>query len=173
MAVNSAVLALAAKPEYANLTDAEAATTANTASVRKTDSTLKNSRAIIQKIGVTKAQSLYTALGLAGLRLVQELLGGDGIDFSSDQTQGMIDTLVTAQAFSAEDGAALKAIGVWFVSPYTEAGGSGTATAEDFASARKLATFRAHASGRYNAAVDAIDAETVADLAALKTILGA
>lgn len=171
--INQAVLKLAGQPSYAEKTDAEAATAANALTVKKTDSALKNSRAIIHIVGVTKAQTLYAALATAGLQVVQELLGGDGIDFSSDQTQGMIDQLVTAGAFSSQDGAALKAIGVWYVSPYAEQGGIGTATTKDFTAARKYMTLRSHASTKYNAAIDAIEADTLADLAALKAMLGA
>ena len=146
---------------------------ANTASVQKKDSGLKNSRAIIHVVGVAKAEQLYTALGTAGYQLVQGLLDADGIDFSSPQTQGMIDALVTAGAFTSQDGAALKAIGVWYVSPYVDGGGSGTCTADDWTKARKYGALRKHASDKYNAAVDAIEADSLADLAALKALLGA
>ena len=57
-------------------------------------------------------------------------------------------------------------MGVWFVSPYHEQGGSGTATAEDFTVARKYMTLRSHLTTKYNAAIDAIEANTLADLAA-------
>lgn len=171
--INQAVLNLSSQPDFIALSDADAATAANALTVQKTDSSLKNSRAIIHVVGVAKAQALYTALASAGFQLVQELLGGDGIDFSSAQTQGMIDVLVQGQAFTAEDGAALKAIGVWFVSPYHEQGGSGTATAEDFTAARKYAALQTHLRNRYNTAVDKIEADEFADLAALKAYLGA
>jgi len=173
MQVDPVVLALVSKPEYANLSDDEAAAVANTASVKKTDSTLKKSRAITLQIGIVKAQQLYTAIKNAGFDIIQGMLNDDGIDFSSTTTQGMIDKFVHDGEFSAEDGNAMKAIGIWYVTPYHDGGGTGTATAESFTAARLYASLRLHASARYNEAVDAIEAGTVADLAALKTILGA
>lgn len=171
--VNQAVLNLSSQPAFSGLSDAEAATAANALTVRKTDSSLKNSRAMMQRVGVDKAQQLYSAIGQAGYTIVQGAFDGDGIDFSSPQTQGMIDSLVLAQSFSAKDGAVLKAVGAWFISPYAEAGGSGTATAEDFAVARKYEALRTHLRVRYNAAVDGIENGDFADLAALKAFLGA
>jgi len=169
MPINRVVYNLCSYPDYIGLSDADAATLANTKSIRRTDSTLKNGRAVIHVVGVMKAQQLYNALAT----LIQGLLDADGIDFSSTQNQSMIDQLVASNAFSADDGKALKEIGVWQVSPYNDMGGIGQCTAQDFADARKEIALLAHAVDRYNTAIDAIANGNVADLAALKAILGA
>lgn len=173
MAVNQAVLNLAGQPEYASLTDTEAATAANALTVRKTNSTRWTYVDLYHAIDPSVVDQMAAALVAAGKLAAHGSLASKGLDFSQDSFQSTVDDLVANNVVPAQFGASLKAMGVWHISPYAEKNGVGTATAEDFAIARKYMTLRNHLRVKYNAAVDAIEAGTVADLAALKAMLGA
>lgn len=171
------IVALARLPEYAGLPDAEAATLANAPSVPRSDATRKGYAQIAVELGdPAKVTALDAALKAAGLEWVQRSLGGAGLDFTHPLTIAAIDGLAAAHLVSAPDAAALKALGVWHVSPYADLGGEGTPTAEMFAEARAfiaLDEVRAFVVGRYNDVFDAIDAGTVDSIAAAKAALGA
>ena len=171
------IVALARLPEYDGLSDAEAATLAGTPSVERKDATRKGYVQIAVELGdPAKVTALDAALKTAGLEWVQRSLGGNGLDFTHALTVSAIDGLATAQLISAPDAAAIKALGVWHVSPYADLGGEGTPTAEMFAEARALVArdpLRAHAVARYNGAIDGLADGSIPDMDALRAFLGA
>lgn len=171
--INQAVLNLVPRPEYQGLSDAQAATLSNTKSVQKSDSTPKKPLAISRIVGIEKGQQLYTAIQAAGYDMIKDILNTEGLDFSSPRTRGMIDTFVQHNAFSQADGDELKEIGIWHVSPFEDQGGTGQATTQEWAEARLYSALRDHLRTKYNSAIDAIEAGNLADLAALKALLGA
>lgn len=173
MLINQYVLNLVTYQEYQGLSDTEAAALANTKSIQKSDNTPKKPLAISRIVGIEKGQQLYTAIQAAGYDMIKDILNTDGLDFSSSRVREMIDAFVHRNAFSQADGDELKAIGIWYVSPYENQGGQGQCTAQDWAQARLYGQLRGHASSRYNEAVQQIEAGNVQDLAALKSILGA
>lgn len=177
MSADPKIVALARLPEYDGLSDAEAAALAAAPSVAKTDATRKGYVQIAVELGdPAKVTALDAALKTAGLEWVQRSLGGAGLDFTHALTISAIDGLATAQLISGPDAAALKALGVWHVSPYADLGGEGTPTAEMFAEARAfigLDEVRAFVLGRYNDVIGDVDAGIVTTVEAARVALGA
>jgi len=171
------IVALARQPEYDGLPDAQAAALANTPSVARTDAARKGYVQIAVELGdQAKVTALDAALKTAGLEWVQRSLGGAGLDFTHALTISAIDGLAAASLISAPDAAALKALGVWRVSPFAALGGEGDATAQMFADARaSIATdeVRAFVVDRYNDVIGDVDAGIVTTVEEARVALGA
>lgn len=184
MSANAYIVELARRPEYQGKTSAERAALANTRRNRRFDHELKNYREMVKcpRLGASLADRdavisrFYAALYAAGMGWKVDQLAGDGWDFADPDMAASLDRLQAA-GFPAEDIAALKAVGDWLESDYernTTYGATATAEMFDEAAAElKKDAYLAHVNGRRNAALDAIQSGQVADLAALKAILGA
>lgn len=172
-----ALLALARRPEYAGLSDADALARALAPSVPRHDDRKKTYVALALALGDTaRITRLDGALKTAGLEWVRLSLAGEGLNLRDPLTLGAIDGLEAAGLFTPEDARALREIGSRLVSEYEDAGGSGSPAEADFAAARArvaLDAVRLAVAGRYNAAVAAIDSGEVGDLASAAAFLGA
>lgn len=177
MAIDAAVFKLAAREEYAELSDAEAANLANTKRVTQKDEKRKNYIAIALHFGnPSKVAALDNALDTAGLGWVQRSLGGEGLSFADPLTIASIDGLRQANLISQSDADALKAIGIWQVSDYVDAGGTGDCTEQQWSEARArlaLDVVRAFVTNRHNDVIDGIEAGTITTVEAAKAALGA
>lgn len=101
---------------------ATATATLNTASIAEVDDTWYSSRYLVTYLGATDYRTVSGSLAAIGaqdplVRDIHQSLNGEGIDFSTDTTQVMIDQLGAAAGWSAEIIGKLKAIGRWTISP--------------------------------------------------------
>ena len=119
-----------------NLTDAEIATELNALTVRKTDSTRYTWAGLATRFNdAALISTIYAQLSaVPTMSWAVALLAGVGIDFSTDITQGALEQLRPAFGDGTTD--ALKAIGVWHVSPWKDAGNAVDVTVEEVAEIR-------------------------------------
>lgn len=119
-----------------NMSDAEIATELNTASIERRDTTRYTWAGLVLKFGTVTVATMRAALNAVPNvgPLVTEILTSTGVDFSLDETQGMLDSL--APTLGANAVAGLKSIGRQFISPYNADGNLGTVTEQEVAAAR-------------------------------------
>jgi hypothetical protein len=103
--------------QYATATEA-----LNAASIDEIDDTWYSSRYLVTYLGPADYRIVSGSLAAIGeqdplVKDIHQSLNGEGIDFSTDTTQGMIDQLGAAAGWSAEIIGKLKAIGRWTISP--------------------------------------------------------
>lgn len=133
--------ALLKESRFTGLSDAEAAELLNTPSVEKRRTSDVGYRGIVKNHGgTTFATTILGKLEAAGavnplLKATYFAMCGDGIDFSSDETQEQLTALQQAGVFTNEEATQLKAIGRWLVSEASE-DGLGTVTEQQVAAAR-------------------------------------
>jgi hypothetical protein len=129
MTINDLVTPLLAR------TDAEIVAVLNASTVQKSDSTRYTWAGLMLRFGTATCMGLSQLLDtIKGSDPIKSVLINPGVDFSLDETQGMLDQL--APALGAESTAALKAIGRWTVTPYNDAGFDGQVTIEQVTAAR-------------------------------------
>lgn len=119
-----------------DMSDEAIAKELNTPSVERRDSTHYTWAGLVLKFGtvtVAKMRAALTAVPNVG-PLVDGILTSVGVDFSLDETQGMLDTL--APALGANAVAGLKAIGRYQITPYIADGGTGDVTTDQIAAVR-------------------------------------
>lgn len=124
-----ALAALLAQAPYATMADAEAAAALNTPSVTVTRETMISERGLYARLGPVMAEEILQRLDLAApsnavIARVRSWLApaAGGIDLGLDATRAQIDVLVAATVLTAEQGAAIKALGEYLVSPAEAAG---------------------------------------------------
>ncbi len=100
----------------------EIVATLNAKTIRKTDSTKVTYAVLADKFGSEVVAQFDAKLQQIGFEWARLTLAGAGIDFSNEQTQAVIDGFVAANIVDPATGAALKALGVWHVSPCEDAG---------------------------------------------------
>lgn len=105
----------------------------NAPSVELRDDHRKLMGDVKQAVGADVTRRLLVALEMAAQAdplvraAVQQLVAG-GLNFADDDVRATIDAMHTGGLLTAEDAAAVKAIGVWHVTPHQAAGGDGEAS---------------------------------------------
>ncbi len=119
-----------------NMSDADIAKELNTPSVERRDTTRYTWAGLVLKFGTVTVATMRAALNSVPNvgPLVNEILTSTGVDFSLDETQGMLDAL--APTLGAQAVAGLKSIGRYLVSPYIADGNLGTVTTDQIAACR-------------------------------------
>lgn len=115
-AVNPALVELITRFEP-TATDADIFAALSAPSLQTTDHTLYTFRQLIQIIGPDMTSAVLGKLKAAAasnplLDATYLAVCSSGIDFADPVTQEQVDALVTASVFTAEEGTALKAVGV-------------------------------------------------------------
>lgn len=174
--VTIAASTLLRRPDYSGLSDSQCVAKAAALTVRRTDSELKNYRWFLQRYPTEVIDGFAAALINQGKISAHATMGAGGLDFSEEKLQDQIDALVEANAVPAQLAAQIKAVGVWHVSEWEDAGGQGQPSVEDFALARasiSLQSIRSAVAARYNLAIAAIDSGQITTIDAARDFLGA
>lgn len=134
------------KDQPAELTDEQVFAALSNKDIEIVDHTLYSFRELVKRFGVEQARQVLGVLQAAAaqdpiLALTHAALAAQGIDFADPESQGMIDQLVLLKAFTEQQGAALKEIGVQMVSTLDQAGQS-DATLLDITAARRDERYR-------------------------------
>jgi hypothetical protein len=117
-----------------NLSDAEIVSELTAPTVLKIDSQRWTWAGLAIRFGPEMVGQIDEMLkGSPGYDWVRLLLAGGGIDFSTDQTQAALESL---RPFLGDTIDSLQAVGVWYVSPWNDAGRSGSASIDDVAAIR-------------------------------------
>ncbi len=114
--------------------DADIAKMLNALTVQKTDAQRWTWAGLVLRFGAETVGQLDELLKVTpGYGWVRLLLAGGGIDFSDTHTQDSLENLRGILGSTVDT---LKAIGIWHVSPWSDAGHEGEASAEGVATIR-------------------------------------
>lgn len=114
--------------------DSEIAAALNAASVQKIDSQKWTWSGLSDRFGVELIAGFRTILKATELgHLVSDMLIYPGIDFSLQQTQDQLEAMREVLGDGVDQ---LKTVGIWNVSPWIDAGRTGSATVDDVATIR-------------------------------------
>lgn len=127
---------------------------------------------LLKTYGMAKTMDWIGALKTAGLG---DLIGSldSGWDFAAAETQAQLDWAISQGLFSAEDGAVLKALGVWFTSQAEDNGGECTrANVEAAVAIIAKKPLLAEAAQRYQNVVAAVESGQATDTAGMVAKFG-
>jgi hypothetical protein len=114
-----------------NLSDAEIVSELNALTVRQIDSQRWTWAGLALRFGSETVGQIDEMLKeSAGYDWVRLLLAGGGIDFSTEQTQDALESLRSVLGTMTDS---LKGVGIWYVSPWADAGRDGLASIDDVA----------------------------------------
>lgn len=167
------VKALLEQNNWDNKTATEIVVLANDATVKKVNNACFTVNGLANELGYGIYLQIYNKLKTAGHQPMIDMLNGIGIPFAHENVQAELDLLFINETLDASEVARLKALGTWYVTPWSEAGGddSTPVTVEAVQAELDKRALLQTAIGRYNAARDGLDNGTITTLAELQAVL--
>lgn len=114
--------------QHRNLPADQILAAVNARSVERRDDDLWHWTGLAEQVGLELVGQLDVILDNPGSKWVRESLAGHGLQISSSLTQAALEGMRPVLGDVAV--ASLKAVGIWYVSPWQNAGNAGDATLE-------------------------------------------